>query len=61
MWQRRLTGPGLAAIEVAIAFSCYYRTWISIFNLSKCLNSEKSLIVVLQVKGSYYRVKRGSL
>jgi hypothetical protein len=47
--------------KVAIAFSCYYRTWMFIFNRFMCLNSEKNLMVVLQVEGSYYRVKGGSL
>ena len=45
MWRRRMTGHALAATKVAIAFSCYYRTWISIFisifNRFMCLNSEK--------------------
>jgi len=61
MWRRCITGHALAATKVAIAFSCYYKTWISIFNRSMCLNSEKNLIVVSQVEGSYYRVKGGSL
>jgi hypothetical protein len=61
MWRCYMTGHHLAAIQVAIAFSCYYRTWISIFNRSMCLNSEKDLMVVLQVEESYYKVKRGSL
>ena len=60
MWRRRMTGHALAATKVAIAFSCYYRTCISIFNHFMCLNSEKNIIVVLQVEGSYYRVKGGS-
>jgi hypothetical protein len=47
MWRRRITGYAVAATKVAIAFSYYYRTWISIFNRSMYLNSEKSLIVVL--------------
>jgi hypothetical protein len=46
--------------KVAIAFSCYYRTLMFIFNRFMCLNSEKFLMVVLQVKGSNYRVKEGS-
>jgi hypothetical protein len=41
MWRRRITGHGLAATKVAIAFSCYYRTWIFIFNHFVYLNSEK--------------------
>jgi hypothetical protein len=41
MWQRRMTGHTLAATKVAIAFSYYYRTWMSIFNRFMCLNSEK--------------------
>jgi len=61
MWRRRLIGHALAATKVAIAFSCHCRTWISIFNRFMCLNSEKNLMVVSQVKGSYYRVKGGSL
>jgi hypothetical protein len=59
MWQRRMTGHAVAATKVAIAFSCYYRTWISIFNRSMSFNSGKSLMVVSQVEGSYYRVKKG--
>ena len=58
MWQRRLTGHAVAATKVAIAFSCYYRTWISIFNRSMCLNSENFLMVVLQVEGSYFYGKK---
>jgi hypothetical protein len=46
--------------KVAIAFPCYYRTWTSIFNRFMCLNSEKNLMVVLQVEWSDYRVKAGS-
>jgi hypothetical protein len=61
MWRHRMTGHALAATKVAIAFLCYYRTWISIFNRFVCLNSEKILIVVSQVERSYYRVKGGSL
>jgi hypothetical protein len=61
MWRHRMTGHALAATKVAIAFLCYYRTWISIFNRFMCLNSEKILIVVSQVERSYYRVKGGSL
>jgi hypothetical protein len=61
MWRRRMTGHALAAIKVAIVVLCYYRTWISIFNRSMCLNNEKSLMVVSQVEGSYYKLKRGSL
>jgi hypothetical protein len=61
MWRCRITGHAVAATKVAIAFSYYYRTWISIFNRSMYLNSEKSSMVVSQVEGSYYRVKRGSL
>jgi hypothetical protein len=34
---------------------------MSIFNRFMCLNSEKNLIVVSQVEGSYYRAKGGSL
>jgi hypothetical protein len=60
MCRRRTTGHAVAVTKVSTAFSCYYRTWISIFNRSVCLNSEKNLMVVLQVDGFYYRVKRGS-
>jgi hypothetical protein len=52
MWRRRMIGHTVAATKVVIAFSYYYRTWISIFNRSMCLNSEKSLMVVSQVEGS---------
>jgi hypothetical protein len=41
MWRRRITGHTVAATKVAIAFSCYCRTWMSMFNRSMCLNSEK--------------------
>jgi hypothetical protein len=61
MWRRRITGHSLATTKVAIAFLYYYRTWISIFNHFMCLNSEKNLMVVSQVEGSYFRVKGGSL
>jgi hypothetical protein len=58
MWRRRITGRALAATNVAIAFWYHNRTWISIFNRSICLRGEKSLMVVSQVKGSYYSKKR---
>ncbi len=61
MWRRRIIGHALAATKVAIAFSCYYRSWISIFNRFMCLNNEKNLMVVSQVEGAYSRVKGGSL
>jgi hypothetical protein len=60
MWRRRMTGHALAATKVAIAFSCYYRTRISIFNHFMYINSKKNLMVVSQVEGSYSRVKGGS-
>jgi hypothetical protein len=61
MWRTSFDRARLGRHKVAIAFSCYYRTWISIFNRFMCLNIEKNLIVVSQVEVSYYRVKGGSL
>jgi hypothetical protein len=61
MWRRRITGHALAATKVAITFRVIIEPRYPIFNRFMCLNSEKNLMVVSQVEGSYYRVKGGSL
>jgi hypothetical protein len=60
MWQRCMTRHAVAATKVAISFSRYYRNWDIHILSFYVFNSEKSLMVVSQVEGSYYRVKRGS-
>ena len=61
MWRRRMKWCALAATRLIIATWHHNKTWISISNRSMSLKGEKSLIVVLQVEGSDYSVKRGSL
>jgi len=61
MWRCRKTRAHLGRHKVAIAFSCYYKTWMSIFNCLMCLNNKKNIMVGLQVKRFNYRVKGGSL
>jgi hypothetical protein len=56
-----VTGHAPAATRVAIAFQCYKITWITIFNRFICLKGDKSLIVLLYIKGSYFSIKGGSL
>ena len=55
--RRRVTGYALAATRVAIAFQHYNITCITIFNRSMCFKGDKTLIVSLYIKGSYFSLK----
>ncbi len=61
MWQWRMTWCALAAATLGITFLYRDETRKSISNRFSILKGKKSLVVVSQVEGSYYTIKRGSL
>ena len=61
MWQWRITWRALAATTLRIPFQYRDKIRRSISNRSTGLKGEKYLIVGLQIEGSYYNIKGGSL